>query len=471
MFSSLRARLWLSYALLVLAALAVTALVLVLYLIRSPLAYRQSFAHLREVETALLAEHPDLLSLPAEEQLAVLEEYDAANDVRILLVGEGGEQHIDTRGETAKLVRLPGRLQGLVSGYSVRDRDGQVWLYRPSLLADQRWLVLAVPRPKVPLLSILREDIFVPFLWSGIAALLLSLLLAYGLARWIGGPLQRLVTASHEMPAQGAGPVSTRGPREVQELTRAFNAMTTRVQASQRSQREFVANVSHELKTPLTSIQGFAQAIQDGTANDPEARQQAAAIIQAEAGRMHRMVLDLLDLARMDAGTFDLQRSAVDLAAVLRNVVEKFAPQAGAARVRLGIEAADLPAITGDGDRLAQVFTNLVDNAIKYTPEGGQVNLRAAGAGEQVSVEITDSGSGMPAEAIPHLFDRFYRADPSRQGGRKGGAGLGLAIAREIVLAHGGTISVRSALGEGSTFTVCLPLSTPEASTLIRRKK
>jgi two-component system OmpR family sensor kinase len=469
MFSSLRARLWLSYALLIFAALTVTALVLILYLLRSPLAYRQTFARLKDIGTAIFAEHPNLANLPTQDQLAILEEYDAANDVRILLIGKGGVL-IDTRNDLAPFVHLPGRLQSLLIGYRIRDENGQVWLYRPAALEGSRWLMLAVPRPRVPLFSLLREDIFLPFLWSGIAALLLSLLLAYGLARWIGTPLQRLVAVARQMPAGEAISISESGPAEVRELIRAFNAMSARLQASQKSQREFVANVSHELKTPLTSIQGFAQAIQDGTAGDAQARQQAAAIIQAEAGRMHRMVLDLLDLARLDAGTFDLQRAPVDLSAVLRGVVEKFAPQASAAGVTLTLEAGQLPPLTGDSDRLAQVFTNLVDNAIKYTAEGGQVSLRASQVDRQVCVEVSDTGCGVPVEALPHLFDRFYRADPSRQGGRKSGAGLGLAIAREIVLAHGGTISVRSAPSEGSTFTVCLPLSTPEASTLRRKK-
>src|SRR3990172_6378080 len=148
------------------------------------------------------------------------------------------------------------------------------------------------------------------------------------------------------MPSIEAKPVKLRGPREVQELAQAFNDMNTRVQTSQKSQREFVANVSHELKTPLTSVQGFAQAILDGTAGTPEAQKQAAQVIYDESGRLHRMVLDLLALARLDAGTLDLQRAPVDLTALLNSIAEKFAPQARNANVDIHVETNPLPPIT-----------------------------------------------------------------------------------------------------------------------------
>jgi signal transduction histidine kinase len=181
-------------------------------------------------------------------------------------------------------------------------------------------------------------------------------------------------------------------------------------------------------------------------------------------------VLDLLDLARLDAGTLDLQRTPVNLPALLNSVVEKFTPQARAANVDIRVEAAALPPVTGDGDRLAQVFTNLVDNALKYAPAGGSITLRAAQSGSDVQVDMADSGAGIPAEAQAHIFDRFFQADPSRPGGVKHGTGLGLAIVKEIVQAHGGTISVRSAAGQGSTFTVRLPLVLPTATTVVKRK-
>jgi signal transduction histidine kinase len=318
-----------------------------------------------------------------------------------------------------------------------------------------------------------------PILGAAVVALIISLLVAFWLARWIGNPLQRVVAASRAMPSAETKPVALHGPREVQELTHAFNEMNTRVLDSQKSQREFVANVSHELKTPLTSVQGFAQAILDGTADSPDSRQQAARIIYDEAGRMHRMVVDLLDLARLDAGTLELQHEAIDLPGLLNNIAERFGLQAQGAGVTLHVEAASLPTVMGDGDRLAQVFTNLVDNAIKNTPAGGQITIRSSQADPEVQVEVEDSGNGIPPEALAHIFERFYQADPSRPGGNKHGTGLGLAIVKEIVNAHGGKISVRSKWQpvldgngvSGSTFTVILPLTAPELDTAVSKRK
>ena len=320
--------------------------------------------------------------------------------------------------------------------------------------------MIAAPRPKVaPVVALLTDELSIPLVEGGIIALLLSLVLAYVLARWVADPLQQVIAAARTIPQDAMPAVKEAGPHEVRELMRAFNAMLARVQSSQTSQRDFVANVSHELKTPLTSIQGFAQAIMDGTADTPEAKRQAAEVIYNEAGRMHRLALDLLDLARLEAGTADLKVSPVEMEALLKSVVEKFRPMAAQAGVDLNLSLPDkLPVLMGDGDRLAQVFTNLVDNAIKFTPHDGKVDLWARGDKDEIQVSVNDTGKGIPADAIPKIFDRFYQVDTSRSGGEKHGAGLGLAIVNEIVAAHGGRITVRSAQGRGTGFVVHLPL-------------
>jgi len=452
MFSSLRSRLWLSYAALIVTALAVVAVVLILFLLRNPLLYRQTADRLRAAESVLLSVPPPWT---AERIRSVAQAF----DVRILIYAPGGGLLQDSD-STALALSLPARLPKQRTLSTLRDFQGRAWLYSLDLLPDGGWMMLATPRPRAQLLAILTDELLPPLLEGGLIALLLSLFLAFAIAQWIADPLQQVIAAAKTVPSDAIRPVAERGPYEVRELTRAFNGMVVRMLSSQKSQRDFVTNVSHELKTPLTSIQGFAQAILDGTADTPEAREQAAAVIHEEAGRMHRLALDLLDLARLDAGIAEMKLSAVDMNALLLNVAEKFKPLAADAGVELKFKIAkDLPVLTGDGDRLAQVFTNLVENAIKFTPRDGTVSLRAVKDRGEVQVSISDTGAGIPPEAIPHIFDRFYQADSARAGGDRHGAGLGLAIVREIVTAHGGRISVRSAEGRGTAFIVHLPLT------------
>ncbi len=470
MFSSLRSRLWLSYALVTAAALSVVAIVLFIYIIQNPSTYRQASTRLTVVASLLHKDETEWTNLSTADLQARIEQVDQAYSTRIILYSANRKLINDSQTALQPALSLP-RFPRLRPYSILRDQNGNYWLYMLRHLNDGRWLLLGVPRPAVPLLTVLSDELLLPVLGAAITALVISLLVAFWLARWIGDPLQRVVIASRRMPSAGARPIAPRGPHEVQELTRAFNEMNTRVQSGQKSQREFVANVSHELKTPLTSVQGFAQAILDGTASTPEAQKQAAQVIFNESGRMHRMVLDLLDLARLDAGTLDLQRASVDIGALLNSISEKFAPQARDGNVDIRVEAPPLPAITGDGDRLAQVFTNLVDNALKFTPAGGSIILRAVQTVSGIQVEVADTGAGISPEALPHIFDRFYQADLSRPGGRKHGAGLGLAIVKEIVAAHGGKISVHSEPGAGSTFTVSLPLTTPESSTVVSKPR
>ena len=338
-------------------------------------------------------------------------------------------------------------------------------------LSDGNYLMVASPRPRISVLNVFRDEFLPLILQGGIFALLLSLVVAFFFSRWIADPLQKVVIAARGMPSAEIKPVEPLGPQEVQELTRAFNSMVARVQASQTSQREFVANVSHELKTPLTSVQGFAQALLDGTADTDESRQKAAQVIFSESERMYRMVLDLLDLAKLDAGTADLKMAPLNMRALLNSIQEKFMPQSQRAGVKIETDIpADLPALIADGDRIAQVFTNLTDNALKFTPRGGSVYLAAFLELDTIHVTVTDTGAGIPEKDLAHIFQRFYQADPARKGGEAHGAGLGLAIAHEIVAAHGGKITVRSQVGTGITMEVILPLAPPDATKLLRKK-
>src|SRR5512138_2329261 len=387
MFTSLRSRLWLSYALVILVALSIVLVVLLLFLIQNPVLSRQAQSRLRTAQSLVTAKPRRFIENPQ-----LLEEISIVYDVRVLLFDANRDLIFDTQPEAAVLP-FPRRSLLEQNSKRVRDANGAVWLYLSKRLRPDRTLMVATPRPRVPVLVTLKDELLLPMLEGGAIALLLSLILAFALSRWVADPLQQVVLAAREYPSEEMRSVVPRGPHEVQDLTRAFNSMVARVQRTQKSQRDFVANVSHELKTPLTSVQGFAQAILDDTANTPEARKQAAQIIYGEAGRMHRMALDLLDLARLEAGTADLKMSAVDMGVLLRGIVEKFAPQAAQAGVNLQLNIPESPpALIGDGDRLAQVFTNLVDNALKFTPAGGQVMLSAKRLGAEMEVSITDTG-------------------------------------------------------------------------------
>ena len=453
MFTSLRARLWLSYAFVITIALSIVVIVLFAFLLRNPLLSRQVQERLQTAQSSILADSQKFVDNPTS-----LQEITQTYNVRVLVFNSARQLIFDTNPNAPRLP-FPRRTILLRNAQTARDANGSVWLYAVKRLSPDRILVVTAPRPRVPVLNIFADALLIPILEGGLIALLLSLILAFALSRWVADPLQQLVLAARNYPSEEMKPVPPRGPHEVQDLTRAFNSMVARVESSQKSQRDFVADVSHELKTPLTSIQGFAQAILDDTADTPEARKQAAQIIYDEAGRMHRMALDLLDLARLEAGTADLEMSPVDLGVLLRNIVEKFTPQAQRLGVNLQLNVPEgLPTLIGDGDRLAQVFTNLVDNALKFTPTNGQIALSALRTGGEMTISITDTGVGIPQEALPHLFDRFYQVEPSRAGGNKHGAGLGLAIVQEILQAHGGKISVRSEVGRGTTLVIHLPL-------------
>jgi signal transduction histidine kinase len=226
-----------------------------------------------------------------------------------------------------------------------------------------------------------------------------------------------------------------------------------------RLRTNFVSDVSHELRTPLTAIKGFIETLQDGAADDPEARDRFLQTIAAETERLTRLTNDLLLLTRADAGRLELRLVPTDLFAAASRAVAQLDRQARERRVTITIEPADTPSVVrADEDRIHQVLVNLLDNGIKFTPAKGQVSISFGQADEQVSCTIADTGPGIPAGEIPHVFERFYRGDRARaRVAGENGSGLGLAIARAIVEAHGGRIWVESEPGQGARFTFALP--------------
>ena len=226
-----------------------------------------------------------------------------------------------------------------------------------------------------------------------------------------------------------------------------------------RLRANFVSDVSHELRTPLTAIKGFVETLQDGAADDPAARDQFLRTVATETERLICLTNDLLLLARADAGRLDLRLAPADLAACARRAVVHLEGHAREEHVAVTVESPPFAALAlADADRIHQVLVNLLDNAIKFTPAGGRVSIFFDRTGEQISCIVTDTGPGIPADEIPHLFERFSRGDRSRsRSAGESGAGLGLAIARTIVEAHGGHMWVESTCGCGASLTFTLP--------------
>ncbi|TFJ93781.1 ATP-binding protein [Lentibacillus salicampi] len=224
--------------------------------------------------------------------------------------------------------------------------------------------------------------------------------------------------------------------------------------------QDFIANVSHELRTPISMLQGYSEAIVDDVAESKKEKNELAQIIREESLRMGRLVNELLDLARMEAGHIILNKGSVDPGKFMERILKKFRGIAEENDVQLIPEQnLTIAGISMDADRMEQVFTNLIDNAIRHTEEKGYVKVAIGNTDTDLHISIADNGSGIPEEDIPFVFERFYKADKSRtRNGKKKGTGLGLAIAKNIVEAHEGTINVKSMVGEGTTFEIRIPL-------------
>jgi len=287
---------------------------------------------------------------------------------------------------------------------------------------------------------------------------------------------RRLAAMLHEATAYGRVtaeelPPGTMGDRVIEahcapvrnsagEVTGAVAVLrdVTELRQTERLRREITANVSHELRTPLTSIKGFAETLLDGAMREEETARRFLSIINSETDRLVKLVDDLLDLSLLESKRVTLDPKPVDVGGLVTHTVDKLRPIAAHSQLTLVQSAPPGIVVFADADRLEQVLTNLVDNALKYTPPGGRVEVQVAAVNGEVEVVVNDTGKGIRPEDLPHVFERFYRSDRSRTRG-SGGTGLGLAIAKHIVEAHGGRISVSSRPNEGTTFTVTIPMS------------
>lgn len=297
----------------------------------------------------------------------------------------------------------------------------------------------------------------------GGGVLLATILASILLARQIAVPVQHLTTTSEAIAAGKLNVrVAPQGPDEIRRLGVAFNRMAERVQAMLAQQREFVDNAAHEFRSPLTSLRLRIEMLQSHGEKNPELRERYLGQMAREVEFLQRLVDHLLALASVE-GSENTARTPLDLAPLLYEMADSVEPVVHNAGIAWQTNIPDhLPCVLANAEQMNILIRNLIDNAIKYSPPGGTITLGAQTTGAEIAISVSDTGVGIPAEALPHVFDRFYRVDGARSRDLSthagGGAGIGLSLVRAIAEAHGGRVTVQSRVNAGSVFTVYLPV-------------
>jgi signal transduction histidine kinase len=303
----------------------------------------------------------------------------------------------------------------------------------------------------------LSESINRFLLWGGLLAIAIALLLTFVLSRRMSSPIHALAAAARRL---GRGDLSQRvqfqGKGEVQELAQAFNSMASDLEQAEQLRRNLVADVAHELRTPLSNIRGYLEAIRDGVMKPDAATIRS---VDEEAALLSRLVNDLQELSLVESGELKLVCQAKDIAKLINQTVGAMQAEAGTRGISVPIDLpGTLPPVNVDSQRFNQVLHNLLENAVAHTGKGGTITVTATKQGDWVEVSVSDTGEGIPAEDLPNIFERFYRVDKSRARAT-GGSGLGLTIAKRLIEAHGGKIESQSELGKGSRFSFTVPIA------------
>ncbi len=319
---------------------------------------------------------------------------------------------------------------------------------------DQEGFTMSLPGiPDNAFLDRVNRGLWIALGFSGLSALLLAVLLARSVVR----PVEQLTAAARGLSDGDLDRrVTVRSPHEIGVLASAFNTMAESRQRLDALRRNLVNDVAHELRTPLANLQGYLEVLRDGlTAPTPE----VLAVLHEESLALNGLVADLQELALAEAGQLPLQREAVNLREPIAGALEALRPQADARELRLTTSIPDdLPTAFVDAARVSQILRNLLRNAVTHTPAGGAIDVRAEHHGAAIAIAVSDTGHGIAPEHLPHIFDRFYRADPARSR-ETGGSGLGLAVVKNLVEVQGGEVTVKSTLDAGSTFTFTLPIA------------
>ena len=455
---------------LLLGSLAVAALTLAAGLIGAAAIRRES----REAAQNELFRQAEVTALLVEEQLegavsanvdrpAIARAQRVLNEVRII----GGHDFLEAalvapRGRVIDLVDDPSLLPLIVVG--VVDREVRtVTIDGRSVFATVRTIQIRGEGGDGSfrmLVAIGRFDTFVigavitrTLLFALIVGGALAVVLAIGLSRNLGRRLERL---SEVARLYAAGDFTARAPEsghdELAEVSHAFNDMAAEMADLRRRERDFLMSVGHDLRTPLTTIRGYAEGLDSGTL-DADDLPRVAGVLHNETDRLSRLVEDLMLLARLESREFDLQAEPVDLAAHLGEIVDGHRERADRAGVRVATDLANVGMVDIDPDRFGQIAGNLLDNALRYTPEGGAVTVRLSRRGSASALEVVDTGPGIDREDLPHVFERLYVAQRYRPV-RPAGSGLGLAIVKELTDAMGGEVAVASTPGVATTVTV-----------------
>ncbi|QJW46182.1 HAMP domain-containing protein [bacterium BFN5] len=294
-------------------------------------------------------------------------------------------------------------------------------------------------------------------------SLLLGILIAaafgFKISRSLTRPIASIARAARSF-AQGdySSRALTTGKDEIGELGRTFNTMAQAIADIDKNRRDFLANVTHELKTPIASIQALTEAILDGLITQPEQQQRYLTTIVGETERISRLIDNLLDLAQLEASELSIENQAVHLEEFLSVEKEKFHPLLTVKQLSIVLDIPNtLPLLYADPDRMSQVFANLISNAIRHSPPASIITISAEAAASWINISVSDQGPGIPVEALPFIWDRFYRVDQARSRSH-GGTGLGLTITKKLLQAMGGEINAVSQPGHGTTFTFTLPI-------------
>ncbi len=345
-------------------------------------------------------------------------------------------------------------------------RQGKSQIYRETVL----WVIIPVKEGNrviggvimySPILGVTQTLLKVRnlFIYSAAVSILFSTVIVYVLSKYLTEPLQEMSQAAKRLASGDlTRRVLVKQGDEIGDLGEAFNDMADKIEKQEKMRRDFVADVSHELKTPLTNIQGFIEAMIDKKDKTPQDRERYLNILHLETMRLTRLVNELLDLSRLESGSLAVDKQVVEIREVIKNSIAKIKPTLEERGIKVTTEFPEHTInVLGNSDRLEQVITNLLDNANRFSPPEGKIRVRVVEHDQKVEVTVKDEGEGIPADDLPLIWERFYKVDKARSRD-KGGTGLGLAIVKRIIESFGGEVKAASEFGQGTEIGFSLPV-------------